>query len=48
METGFFGKVFLAILTGFGVACLYTVYDTIVVGGDKALNEGYNTRSFSE
>jgi hypothetical protein len=45
METGFFGKIVIAIVAGFAAACLIQFYDTFIDGADKALNEGYERRS---
>ncbi len=46
METGFFGKILLAILAGFAAACLVAFYQNFIDGAYKALNEGYENRGF--
>ncbi len=46
MQTGFFGKCFISLLAGLATATLYVfVWQGIIVGADKALNEGYKQRS---
>ena len=47
MKTGFFGKVMLSILAGFGCACLIYFYKEVVIGADEALNKGYDHRGLS-
>lgn len=49
MQTGFFGKCFIAIGAGFIAAVLYHyVWMNVIIGADRALNQGYNHRSITE
>ncbi len=49
MQTGFFGKCFIAISAGFFAAVLYHyVWMNVIVGADRALNEGYRHRTTIE
>ena len=48
MQTGFFGKIILMVIAGFGMACLVQFYRTFIQGADEALQNGVKNRSVME
>ena len=45
MHSGFFQKVFLTVLAGFGAACLHYLFMHVFQNFDDAVNKGYNTHT---
>lgn len=44
MQHTFIHKLILSILAGLALASIVQFYKTFVIGADRAMNEGYNTR----